>query len=164
MNLVSVTVAASLMGIIAPGVAQMSIMPVIAQRRAANFGVAESRAVAYSALNEGAPALAPWQNNLATEGCLVTDMGDNAHTISCTYPVAAPGETAMYPQTVSRSFRLAPLASGTTAQANREYTPGIFCPLWDAWGLDQYNKANNVVCIPVPYGPWASTYTGEMLW
>ena len=167
MNVISVTVAAALMGVIAPGVAQMSIMPVIAQRRAANFGVAESRAVAYSALNEGAPALTPWEDNAATEGCEVIDMGDNAHTISCTYPVANPGETVMYPQTVTRAFRLAPLEGGTGGmgvQANRDYTPGVFCPLWDAWGLDQYNKAHNVVCIPVPYGPWASTYTGEMLW
>ena len=159
-------VTGALMGIIGPGVAQMAIQPVIAQKRAANFGIAESRAVGYSALNEGAPQLTPWQNNASTCGCTVTNMGNNSHTISCTYPSTcdvAPGERIMYPQTVQRSFRLAPLA-GNQVQANKNYTPGVFCPLWDAWGLDQYNAAHNVVCIPVPYGPWASTYTGEMLW
>ena len=165
MNIVSMAVTGAPMGIIGPGVAQMAIQPVIAQKRAANFGVAESRAVAYSALNEGAPALTPWQNNPSTDGCEVTDMGDDAHTISCTFPEPEPNKTALYPQTVSRSFRLAPLQGGNSGvQVNRNYTPGVFCPLWDAWGLDQYNKAHNVVCIPVPYGPWASTYTGEMLW
>lgn len=165
MNIVSVTVTAAIMGVIAPGVAQMSIMPVIAQKRASNFGVAEARAVAYSALNEGAPALTPWKDNPATEGCEITDMGDDAHTIQCTYPYSGGDEPVMYPQTVSRSFRLAPLQGGNGGlQVNKNYTPGVFCPLWDAWGIDQYNKAHNVVCIPVPYGPWASTYTGKMLW
>ena len=158
------------MGIVAPGVAQMAIMPVIAQKRAQHFGAAETRAVSYSALNEGAPALTPWENNQSTRGCTVSDMGDNAHTISCTYPHAddlRPGQSITYPQTVVRAFRLAPLEGGNgggAQTANREYTPGIFCPLWDAWGINGYNTAHNVVCLPVPYGPWASTYTGEMLW
>ena len=166
MNIVSMAVTGALMGIIGPGVAQMAIQPVIAQKRAANFGVAESRAVGYSALNEGAPALTPWQDNPATDGCKVTDMGDNAHIISCTYPVVEDGEKVLYPQTVTRSFRLAPLQGGNGGSqlANRNYTPGIFCPLWDAWGINGYNTAHNVTCLPVPYGPWASSYTGEMLW
>ena len=112
MNIVSVTVTAAIMGVIAPGVAQMSIMPVIAQKRASNFGVAEARAVAYAALNEGAPALTPWEDNPATKGCKVTDMGDDAHTIQCTYPYIDGDEPVIYPQTVSRSFRLAPLQGG----------------------------------------------------
>ena len=147
------------MGIVAPGVAQMSIMPVIAQKRATNFGVAEARAVAYAALNEGAPQLTPI-DTLATEGCTVSgDEDTNAYVVTCS-------EGDQFRQTVTRAFRLAPLegGGGMGIQANRDYTPGVFCPLWDAWGLDQYNKAHNVVCIPVPYGPWASTYTGEMLW
>jgi len=167
MNIVSVTVSAAIMGIVAPGVASMSIQPVIAQKRAQNFGVAETRAVAYAALNDGAPALTPWQGEEATKGCNVIDMGDNAHTITCTYPIAKNDEPVMYPQTVTRAFRLAPLAGGTgsnTTATNKNYTPGVYCPLWDAWGIQSYNKAHNVVCIPVPYGPWAATYTGEILW
>ena len=163
MNIVSVTVSAALMGLIAPGVAQMGIMPVVAQKRAANFGVAESRAVAYSALNEGAPALTPL-DSIANEGCDVTgDNETNAFSVTCSFPVE---QGSKYRQSVTRSFRLAPIegGSGTGYTAPKAYTPGIYCPLWDAWGVQSYNAAHNVQCIPVPYGPWASTYTGEMLW
>ena len=52
----------------------MALMPVIAQKRAANFGVAESWAVSYAALNEGAPQFTPL-DLIAMEGCTVT--GDN---------------------------------------------------------------------------------------
>ena len=163
MNIVSVTVSAALMGLIAPGVAQMSIMPVIAQKRAANFGIAESRAVAYSALNEGAPALTPL-DGVAQRGCEVSgDEETNAYSVSCTYPISPDAD---FRQTVTRAFRLAPLegSTGTGYAAPQSYTPGVYCPLWDAWGIQSYNAAHNVQCIPVPYGPWASTYKGEMLW
>ena len=59
MNLVSVMVTGALMGIISPFVATMAIQPVIAQKRASNFSVAEASAVTYAALNEGAPATTP---------------------------------------------------------------------------------------------------------
>ena len=162
MNIVSVTVSAALMGLIAPGVAQMSIMPVVAQKRATNFGVAESKAVAYAALNEGAPALTPI-DTLATEGCTVNgDEETNAYVVTCS-------EGEQFRQTVSRAFRLAPIGndSGTSGYtAPMSYTPGIFCPLWDAWGVLGYNDAHNVQCLPVPYGPFAASYPrdGEMLW
>ena len=160
MNIVSMTVTAAIMGIVAPGVAQMSIMPVIAQKRATNFGIAESRAVAYAALNEGAPQLTPI-DTLATEGCTVNgDTETNAYVVTCS-------EGDQFRQTVTRAFKLAPLAGGSSSSgytAPVSYTPGIFCPLWDAWGVNGYNDAHNVQCLPVAYGPWASTYTGEMLW
>ena len=104
MNLVSVTVTAAIMGLTIPDAAQMAIISIIAQKPATNFGVAESRAVAYSAFNEGAPTLTLWrndeltgENNPATRGCVVTGTGDNAHIISCTYPVAEDNEPVMYP-------------------------------------------------------------------
>ena len=160
MNIVSMTVTAAIMGIVAPGVAQMSIMPVIAQKRATNFGVAESKAVAYAALNEGAPQLTPI-DTLATEGCTVSgDTETNAYVVTCS-------EGDQFRQTVTRAFKLAPIAGGNASSgytAPKSYTPGIFCPLWDAWGVNGYNDAHNVQCLPVPYGPWASTYKGEMLW
>ena len=74
MNIVSVTVSAALMGLISPAISQMALMPIIAQKRAANFGVAESRAVSYAALNEGSPQFTPL-DPIAMEGCTVT--GDN---------------------------------------------------------------------------------------
>ena len=160
MNIVSMAVTGALMGIIGPGVAQMAIQPVIAQKRATNFGIAEARAVAYAALNEGAPALTPI-DTLTTKGCTVNGDDDTkAYVITCS-------EGDQFKQTVTRSFKLAPIAGGTSSSnytAPKSYTPGIFCPLWDAWGVLGYNDAHNVQCLPVPYGPWASTYTGEMLW
>lgn len=160
MNVLSVTVSAALMGLISPAISQMALMPVIAQKRAANFGVAESRAVSYAALNEGAPQLTPL-DSLAMEGCTVTGDNDiNSYSVTCVFG----GDR--FRQSVTRSFRLAPLEGGTSTGyvAPESYTPGIYCPLWDAWGVQSYNKAHGVRCIPVPYGPWASTYTGEMLW
>lgn len=74
MNIVSVTVSAALMRLISPAISQMALMPVIAQKRAANFGVSESWAVSYAALNEGAPQFTPL-DLIAMEGCTVT--GDN---------------------------------------------------------------------------------------
>ena len=162
MNLVSVMVTAAVMGIIAPAVATMSIQPVIAQKRAQNFGVAESKAVAYSALNEGAPQLTP-TDTVATDGCEVSgDPETNAYSITC---IEGDG---VFRMSVTRSFRLAILEGGNSSNSGYNkptaYTPGVFCPLWDAWGVISYNDSHNVQCIPVPYGPWASTYRGEMLW
>ena len=156
MNLVSVMVTGALMGMISPFVATMAIQPVIAQKRASNFSVAEASAVTYAALNEGAPATTP-----VPEGCELLGLEDsNAFSITCTH-----GESP-YTQSVMRSFRLA-VIEGETDNTNitrRQYTPGVFCPLWDPWGVTSYNNAHNVQCIPVPYGPWAYTYNGEMLW
>ncbi len=110
MNIVSVTVAGALMGLLAPTVAQMSLQPIIAQKRAANFGVAESKAVAYSALNEGAPQLTPI-DTLATEGCTVSgDTDTNAYIITC---IEGKGK---FRQSVTRAFKLAPLEGGGEAK------------------------------------------------
>ena len=159
MNIVSVMVTGSLMGILSPAVANMSIQPVIAQKRAANFGIVESKAVAYAALAEGAPALPP-TNTLQFDGCdSNSDQTTGAGSVTCTVK-------GKFGASVTRAFRLAQLQGGNTniPDPRTNYTPGIYCPLWDAWGVQSYNRAHNVQCIPVPYGPWASTYTGEMLW
>ena len=156
MNIVSVTVSGALMGMLSPVVATMSMQPFIAQKRASNFSVAEATAVAYAALNEGAPATTP-----VPEKCELLALEESsAFSITCSY-----GD-APYKQSVMRSFRLAALEGGSNSSTitRREYTPGVFCPLWDPWGIINYNDSHNVQCIPVPYGPWAYTYNGEMLW
>lgn len=171
MNIVSTMVGISIMGAAAPMVLDMSIAPMIAQKRAQNFGVAESRAVAYAALNEGAPEITP-----VPDGCDLVQMENvDAYMITCTEGLDK------FKQSVSRSFKLADLCSDNDANnghgnsggydcrsgaqgTRKAYTPGVFCPLWDPWGVINYNESHNVQCIPVPYGPWASTYTGEMLW
>jgi hypothetical protein len=138
-------------------VAEISLAPIITQKRANNFAVAEAAAVSYAAMNEGLPDYIRPVPDACAEP---VPLSDDSFMITCTE-----GENK-FKQTVSRSFRLAPLQgngnSGYTAPVS--YTPGVFCPLWDAWGIINYNDSHNVTCIPVPYGPWASTYTGEMLW
>ena len=155
MNLVSSVVGLSIMGTAMPMVANMSIQPMMAQKRAENFGVAEASAVTYSAMNEGLPETTP-----VPDGCNLVELEEsNAYSITCIH-----GD-GKFRQSAMRSFRLAELAGGGTQFGpNQEYTPGVYCPLWDAWGVQSYNNAHNVQCIPVPYGPWAHTYDGEMLW
>ena len=52
MNLHTVVVATAIAGLAAPGIANMAIQPVLAQRRANNFGEAEAAAVQFAATNE----------------------------------------------------------------------------------------------------------------
>lgn len=160
MNIPSVVVAGALMGLLAPGVAHMTIQPFMAQKRATNFSIAEATAVSFAAKNEGALTLTP-----TPDGCTVVVLDDSdAYSITC-----VEGE-GTFRQSATRSFRLAVLCEGSSCdsssgyEAPKEYTPGVFCPLWDPWGVINYNHSHNVQCIPVPYGPWAYTYNGEMLW
>ena len=171
MNIISVLVGVSIAGVATPHIAEMSLAPIIAQKRANNFAVAESTAVGYAAMNEGLSELTP-----LPDGCTTVELDGNAYTVTCTH-----GE-GQFKTSVSRSFRLAAICEdgnnghgndngdydcsnpGNGTQARIKYTPGVFCPLWDPWGVINYNDSHNVQCIPVPYGPWASTYDGEMLW
>ena len=169
MNITSAVVGISLMGTAMPMVANMTIQPLMAQKRAENFAVAESAAVGYAAKNEGGADLTPLPDN-----CSTAELEGNSFTVTCWH-----GE-GQFKQSVARSFRLAALCKdGNNEHGNDNgfdcsnpgssnsrivYTPGVFCPLWDPWGIINYNDSHNVQCIPVPYGPWASTYDGEMLW
>lgn len=145
------------MGAVSPMVLDMSMAPIIAQKRASNFGVAEATAVSYAAKNEGGITLTP-----TPDGCTVVPLEEQSYAITCITGINS------FRQSVTRSFRLAVLtdgeenSSGYTAPV--AYTPGTFCPLWDPWGIINYNDSHNVTCIPVPYGPWASSYRGKMLW
>ena len=170
MNIVSATVGIAIMGTAVPMVANVTLQPIIAQKRAENFAIAESAAVGYAAMNEGGVALTPLPDN-----CVTVELDGNAYSVTCS---AGEGKFA---QSVTRSFRLASVCEdgnnghgndggydcsnpGNGNDSRIVYTPGVFCPLWDPWGVTNYNDAHGVQCIPVPYGPWASTYDGEMLW
>lgn len=96
MNLVSAVVGLSIMGIAAPTILEMSVTPIIAQKRASNFGKAESAAVVFAAANEGATQVAS-----SPDGCTLDAANAPAYEITCTE-----GEN-QFVQTVSRSFRLA---------------------------------------------------------
>jgi hypothetical protein len=157
MNIVSTMVGLSIMGTAMPMVANMTLQPMMAQKRAENFGIAEAKAVSFAAKNEGGVTLTP-----TPDGCNVVEIEEQTYSISC-----IEGENK-FKQSATRSFRLAVLtdgeetSSGYTAPVS--YTPGIYCPLWDPWGVQSYNAAHNVQCIPVPYSHWAHLYDGPMLW
>ena len=152
-SLVGITV----MGITMPMVAQMSIQPFMAQKRAENLGVAEAQAVGYAAANEGGLFLTE-----TPDGCddpvLLTN---GAYSITCTEGVDTP-----YVQTVTRSFRLQVCddndgnnghgnsggfdcsnpGGGGYAGNERVFanaTPGSFephqCPADDPWGVQYTN-------------------------
>ena len=53
MNIVSTMVGLSIVGAASPMMLDMSLAPIIAQKRATNFGIAESAAVVFSAQYEG---------------------------------------------------------------------------------------------------------------
>ena len=159
MNIVSTVVGLSIMGTAMPMVANMAIQPMIAQKRAENLGIAEASAVTYAAMNEGLPATSP-----VPDGCVLVGLEDSnsSYSITCVH-----GKDTMK-ASVTRSFRLAIIEGGeeTGFVKPKEYTPGVYCPLWDPWGVQEYNLAHNVQCIPVPYGPFAAAYPadGEILW
>lgn len=175
MNIISAMVGLSLIGAAAPSVMQMSITPFEAQKRALNFGIAESEAVTYAAANDGKPDLV----GSVPDICERTDLGDRAYKVDCTE-----GGDTKYRQTVTRSFRLAVVQScndndgdnghgnsggfdcsnpGNSGFVNNERVfefpspPGFSahqCLLTDNWGLDTTafnrtkNKWNGPSCTP----------------
>jgi len=161
MNIVSTMVGISIMGAAAPGVMQMSIAPFEAQKRAENFGIAESAAVVFAATYEGTLDIPANTDTCTAEAREDTE---NAYSVTCTHG------TDRYLQSVTRAFRLAvpdsDLDEVNSASTSREFayeTPtrfsGLSCPYYDEWGTngynDQYYKAMNGACIPIPV--WTQT-------
>lgn len=135
------------MGTMAPAVANMSLQPIMATKRANNFSAAESRVVTFSAKAENDNSLPPIPSK-----CDVTALGDGAHTISCWE-----GE-GQFKQTVARSFWINGNVVGYT-NPTRSFafdTPLEFshvpCHANDPWGVIWYNehlKAGHMKpCIP----------------
>ena len=133
MNITSAVVGISLMGTAMPMVANMTIQPLMAQKRAENFAVAESAAVGYAAKNEGGADLTPLPDN-----CSTAELECNSFTVTCWH-----GE-GQFKQSVARSFRLAALCEdGNNGHSNDNgfdcsnpgssnsrivYTPSVFWP------------------------------------
>ncbi len=146
MNLVSITVGGALIGMLSPFIASMSVQPVIAQKRAANFSAAEAVAVSYSAKNELLEELTD-----VPTGCSVILLEERAYTISCFQG------TGKFRMNASRSFRLLsplpPSDDGNNGHGNDidgidESNPGnsrVYCPYYDPLGEFKENKN----CIPV---------------
>ena len=146
MNLVSAMLGLTVMGIAAPTVLDMSLAPIIAQKRAINFGLAESAAVVFAAANQGASQVGD-----PPDHCELDD-GTNApaREITCTQ-----GRNK-FAQTVSRSFILATAQQGASKRSFSHLTPTRFsghqCPTYDKWGVMGYNDNNagalGGACIP----------------
>ena len=96
MNVISTMVGLSIMGAASPVMLDMSLAPLIAQKRAQNLGIAESAAVTYAAHHEGASQL----SDNTPDGCDLTETATLAYEITCTE-----GE-GKYRMSAKRSFRL----------------------------------------------------------
>ena len=97
MNIISALVGLSIMGAASPVMLDMSLAPIIAQKRAQNLGIAESAAVTFAAANEGQTQL----TGSTPPRCEVDEIGTLAYEITCTE-----GTGTQYVQTVTRAFRL----------------------------------------------------------
>jgi hypothetical protein len=149
MNLHTVVVATAIAGMAAPGIANMAIQPVLAQRRANNFGEAEAAAVQFAATNEGQTEV----SQKVPKSCELDDHQNRSYTIRCEV-----GE-GQFKQSAERSFRLE--VESTYTNPTREFAwtaPLVYshveCPANDPWGVMWYNehlKAGHLdACIPSP--------------
>ena len=153
MNLVSTLVGLSVMGAASPMLLDMSLAPIIAQKRAANFGIAETAAVVFAAQYEGKTDIPPPSTDTCTSEA--REETENAYSVTCTH-----GD-GKFVQSVTRAFRLAVPdsdldGSGTVEREFAFETPtrysGHQCPIYDAWGTngynDQYYSALGGACTP----------------
>ena len=158
MNLVSAITGIAIMGAAAPGVMEMSIQPFMAQKRAANFSIAESAAVTFAAANEGQQSVAS-----APDGCSLAAQPDDVYSITCTN-----GE-GQFVQTATRSFRLAVDTQGGGGSPDSQFAypapPGFTphqCHAHEDWGLNTsaFDKTTNTwrgkSCIPPD--AWAAVW------
>ena len=143
----------SIMGAASPVMLDMSLAPIIAQKRAQNLGIAESAAVTFAAQNEGATQIAA-----APNGCTLDRANAPAYAITCTEG------SNQFVQTVSRSFRLNPQnTGGSSTTSPTPITPtrtfpypqisGPFgahqCTAPDEWGISWgINWPTLQPCIP----------------
>ena len=154
MNLISAVIGTAIMGATAPMIAQMSIAPFQAQKRAENFGVAETAAVIYAASYEGKLEI---PENTETCVSAARESTENAYSVTCTHG------SGKYVQSVTRAFRLAVPDKGLNDMDNNNNkrecafeTPTRFsghqCPQQDAWGVygynDQYYDVLGGACTP----------------
>jgi len=145
MNIISVMITLSIIGTAAPGIMNLSVAPVIAQKRADNLTLAESRAVTFAGVAEANQALPD-----IPEGCSVSDPIDSVYEISC---IEGSGQ---FSAAIKRSFRIAPeIEDGGSGGREFAYeTPDRFsghqCPTYDTYGVHGYNDqwSNQDACKP----------------
>jgi hypothetical protein len=135
----------------------MSLAPIIAQKRAENLGVAESVAVTFAAANEGGTQVAA-----APDGCALTGLSNTAYEITCTE-----GEDTKFKQSVTRAFRLNDPSNSNNINNNSWVVDppesfSIFnCPPEDPFGLENFNGRHGGWCVPTPLTHWGKQFPIE---
>lgn len=159
----------SIAGVSAPMLMDMSLAPVIAQKRAQVFSLAESLAVTYAASNEGSETDLTAPPEGAGHKCETASLDDEGLSWSVTCKA---GIDTQFQQSVKRSFMVMPLRSesldgGTGASGTGQLrtfsreTPDEFyhshCYGDDPWGLDWFDRHPNLdqTCRP------RATYTEQ---
>lgn len=150
MNLTTVLVTLAIAGSATPGIAKMALQPIIAQKRATNFGVAEMQAVTFAAKNEGKTSI-----TRTPDQCQLKDLGDKAYEISCRVGQGT------YQQVAARSFRLLPDNNGSSNGGNNSSarsfphpTPLEFsthqCRSEDAFGVIEWKRIYPTLAMCTP--------------
>jgi len=146
MNLMSAIVGVSIMGATVPMIAQMSIQPMIAQKRSTSFSQAESLAVTFAGNAEANQSLPD-----IPEGCSVSDPNNSVYSVTCT------NGTGQFIASASRSFRILDEIddSGSGGRNFAYETPEKFdpreCPTTDPWGVNGFNASG---AYPLPCKPF----------
>jgi len=121
----------TVMGIAAPTVLDMSLSPIIAQKRSNNFGVAETSAVTFAAANEGAASV-----GTPPTGCTLDSTNKPAYRITCEQG------SGKYIQRVTRAFRTNQNASPARTFPHTVSKPSMDhqCNAPDEWGIGWADK------------------------
>ena len=132
----------------------MSIAPVIAQKRAQNFGIAESAAVVYAAQHEGT-ATSP----VAAGDCKPELLTVGAWQVTCSYG------TDNYRQSVTRGFRVLTQPASNSGNSFAMDAPASFsiwqCPPADPFGVEGFNDQTGGWCVPTPLTHWGKQFPIE---
>lgn len=135
MNIISTMIGLSIAGAAAPMLMDMSLAPVIAQKRAQNFGSAEAAAVIYAAKNEGVT-----NPSNPSGGCVLDRSNAPAYTILCTEG------TGKFFQNASRSF-IGEITNNSGSNStpfqypvNHHGLNGHVCHAYENWGTSGINS------------------------
>ena len=149
-HLTTTVVATAIMGLVAPGVARMATQPMIAQLRASNFGIAETKVVTFAAINEGNESID--MSSFDDENCELKEPEARAYTVKC-----SEGE-GQFKMEAERAFRLE-VENNTFDNPDRKFAwtaplehSHHQCHANDPWGVIWFNEhlaASGIKpCIP----------------
>ena len=149
-HLTTTVVATAIMGLVAPGVARMATQPMIAQLRASNFGIAETKVVTFAAINEGNETID--MSSFDDKNCELKEPEARAYTVKC-----SEGE-GQFKMGAERAFRLE-VENNTFDNPDRQFAWAAplehshhQCHANDPWGVIWFNEhlaaSGEKPCIP----------------